>query len=1016
MKPFRLSALLLAPLVLAVLTTHCGTGPSAAGGAATVREAKESIKTYPFSDPDPIPIFARSSAWEQGARLYPYFSFNGFSAVGEPKDWTVVRLENPYISVAVLPQVGGKVWGATDKSTGRDFLYTNHVLKFREIALRGPWTSGGIEFNFGIVGHAPSTATPVDYILRTNPDGSASCIVGAMDLPSRTRWSVTITLPKDKAYFETNGSWTNPTALHQSYYYWSCAAIPTAEDLQYVFPGRFQIGHDYNVPLRPWPVDEEGRVLSWYRNNNFGGSKSYFTVGEYANFYGAWYRETDAGMGHWSLYDDMPGRKVWIWDESRAGEIWVDLLTDTDGQYTEPQAGRLLNQSDHETFPPSVADRWREVWFPYRGIGPITEATPAAALNVDAAESVLKLGLFALREIDDDLIVSTGGTELLRERIKLAPASVYKKELALPSAGQAFSIKLGGQAIFESDPAADDLDRPLAFKPVDESTPDGLFQAGERAEKGRYFDRALEKYLACLNKDPRHIRALTRTAELYVRRGEDETAREYARKALTLDMYDPAANFVYGTIARKLGARSDAKETFGWAARSMEFRSAAYQRLAEIAVNERDFDLAVEYARRSIEVNALNSGAYEVLAAAHRKAGRAAEARAALGRLLDFDPLDHLARFELYLLDRSPRALEEFTSLIRNELPHESYIEMALAYMRLNLDDDARAVLEHAPDHPTVCAMLAFFALRDAPEKSRAWLDKFAALSPRLVFPFREEEIPLYQWVATVRPDDWKPRYYLGLILWGKGRVEEARQLFAQCEAADFAPLFLARAQLDLKTDPALARADYDRAVRLDPAAWRNRHALIDFLSRQGLREEAYAAAREAASAFPKETPILVDLVKTAMASDRYEEAAAVLETVEALPFEGASEIHALFARTHLQLGLTAMRKADWTGATREFERTKEYPEKLGTGRPFEPDDRLADYLAGLAYGRLGERDKEDKILRAVADYTLAHLGSRGPGAYIGALALRKLGRSAEAAQVMKAAIPPAREILDILK
>jgi len=1015
MKSFRLSAVLIASLALAALTTQCGRGPAAAG-AATIREAKESITTYPFSDPDPVPIFARSSQWGHGARLYPYHFFSGFSASGEPRDWTVVRLENPYVSVAVLPEVGGKVWGAADKVAGRDFLYTNHVLKFREIALRGPWTSGGIEFNFGVVGHAPSVATPVDYFHRTNPDGSASVFVGTMDLPSRTRWTIEVRLPKDKAYFETRGSWYNPSLFSQSYYYWSCAAIPTAEDLKYIFPGRFQIGHDYDQPLRPWPVDEQGRQLDWYRNNDFGGSKSYFTVGELADFCGAWYERADAGFGHWALYDDMPGRKVWIWDLSRAGEIWVDLLTDGDGQYSEPQAGRLLNQSDHEIFPPSVADHWREIWFPYRGIGPMTRATPAAALSVDLADGTIKLGLFALEAIDADLAVFSSGKEIFRERVKIAPSTIFKKDVPVSAPGKAFVIRLGGLKIFENDPAVDDLERPYSFKPVDESTPDGLFQSGERAEKGRYYDQALEKYRACLARDPLHIRALTRTAELYARRGEYAAARDYAAKALGRDQYDPEANLVYGTIVRRIGSLNDAKEAFGWAARSMAFRSAAYQRLAETALAEVNLDLAVDYALKAIEVNARNSGAFEIAAAAHRKAGRADEARALLGRLLEFDPLDHFARFELYLLDKTPKALEEFKDLIRTELPHETFIEMALTYMRLNLDEDARALLEAAPEHPTVCAMLAFFTMRAEPEKGKAWLEKFGSLSPRLVFPFREEEIPLYEWVASVRPDDWKPKYYLGLILWSKGRVEEARRLFAQCENADFAPLFLARAQLDLKADPALARADYERAVRLDPAAWRNRHALFEFLTRQGRAEDSYAAAREAASAFPKETPILVDLVKAAMATGRYDEAAAVLDTAEALPFEGASEIHSLFARTHLALGLKAMRQADWAGAVRELERSKEYPEKLGTGKPFEPDDRLADYLIALAHGRLGERDKEQKAVQAVADYTLAHPESRGPGAYVGALALRKLGRSAEAAEAMKAATPPAREILDILK
>ncbi|MDH4196126.1 MAG: DUF5107 domain-containing protein, partial [Candidatus Aminicenantes bacterium] len=372
---------------------------------ASVIEQKETITTFPFSDPDPVPIFARSSMWGAGARLYPYFSFNGFSASGEDREWTVVRLENPYLQVAVLPEVGGKVWGATEKAGGTEFLYTNHVLKFREIALRGPWTSGGIEFNFGIVGHAPSTATPVDYAAGRNADGSVSCVVGAMDLPSRTRWSVAITLRPDAAAFETNARWHNPTPFSQSYYAWSCAAIKTADDLKYIFPGTSFIGHDYNVPFEPWPVDRRGRDLSWYQANAFPGSKSYFTVGEFEDFYGAWYEKSDTGFGHWARPDAMPGRKVWIWDLSRQGGIWVDLLTEKDGQYTEPQAGRLYNQSDHESFPPGRTDNWQEQWFSYSGIGPLVKASPWAVLSANREGEKLSLGLFALRPVQDDLVV-----------------------------------------------------------------------------------------------------------------------------------------------------------------------------------------------------------------------------------------------------------------------------------------------------------------------------------------------------------------------------------------------------------------------------------------------------------------------------------------------------------------------------------------------------------------------------------------------------------------------------------
>jgi tetratricopeptide (TPR) repeat protein len=1014
MKKTGMASVILLTFAAAALFPSCKG--EASSGTASVSEKKEIIKTYPFSDPDPVPIFARPNMRGQGARLYPYYFYNQFSGVGVDKEWTVVRLENPYLSVAVLPQVGGKVWGAREKSTNREFLYTNHVLKFREIALRGPWTSGGIEFNFGIVGHAPSTATPVDYALRRNADGSASCIVGAMDLPSRTRWSVAITMPKDKAYFETNGAWHNPSPFSQSYYFWSCAAIKTADDLKYVFPGRFQIGHDYAVPLAPWPADAQGRDLSWYRNNDFGGSKSYFTVGEYENFYGAWYKNSDAGFGHWALYDDMPGRKVWIWDESRAGEIWVDLLTDTDGQYTEPQAGRLLNQSDHEFFKPGRSDRWQELWFPYKGIGPMAEASPYGVLNVKASGNSIQIGLFALQKLDEDITVSSSGKELFREPVKLKPENIYKKDLTLELGGAAFVVKVGEKLIYRSDPAADDLQRPLRFKAADESTAEGLYLSGAQQEKARYFDMALQKYLACLAKEPAHLRALSRVAELYARRGEYPKALGYARKALENSMYDPEANYIYGVISRRLGDLIDAKETLGWASRSLEFRPAAYLQLAEIAFVENKTELAAQYAQRSIDFNAYESGAYEILAAAYRKMGKVEAAKDVLARLLDFDPLDHMARFELYLLDPTPKNLDAFKSMIRNELPQETYLEMAITYMRWRCDSDAAAVLRNAPEYPTVYYMLSRLLMKEFPDESKTYLGKASALSPLLVFPFREEEIPLFEWAMAVRPTDWKPKYYLGLIFWGKGRLEEAMELFEQCDAADFAPFFLARAELFRQRSPEKAAADYERAVSLDETAWRNWHALIDFRTKSGETGKALEAAQKAARLFAKTVPVQVDLVKSFISAKKYEDAATVLDAITALPFEGASEIHGLFAQTHVQLGLEGLRAGNWTAAIGQLERSKEYPESLGTGKPFDPDCRLQDYFEFLAFQKTGQKDKAEAALQAVIDYTFKHPDSRGSEAYFGGLALRRKGETAKAAEILMNAALPSKEILDTLR
>jgi tetratricopeptide (TPR) repeat protein len=1006
-------------LLFAVLFAAGSCRLSSSPGATAV-EAKETVRTYPFSDPDPVPIFARSSMWGQGARLYPYFMFDRFTAAPVEKPWTVVRLKNPYVEVAVLPEAGGKVWGAKELATGRDFLYWNHVLKFRQIALRGPWTSGGIEWNFGVVGHAPSTATPVDYVVRQNRDGSASVVVGTMDLPSRTRWSMTITLPKDSAAFETNALWVNPTPFSQSYYAWSCAAIKTAEDLKYIFPGRWFIGHNYEVPLESWPVDRTGRDLSWYRDNATPGSKSYFTVGQYADFYGAWYEKSDTGFGHWSRYEDMPGRKVWIWDLARSGEIWVDLLTDADGQYTEPQAGRLLNQSDHGDFAPGSADRWQEQWFPYRGIGPMAKATPHAVLSASRSGETLALGLFPLRPVADDLTVAADGKELFREHLVLKPEQSWKKDVALTGlpAGAPLTVKLGAKLVYETAGGASDLGRPLHFSTPSGGSAEALFLQGRGLERERRLAEALDMYLAAIAEEPLHVRALARAAELYTRRGQPGRALDLAGQALAVSMYDPEANYIYGVAARRMGRLVDAKETLGWAARSPQFKEVAQVQSAEIALVEKDYDRAAELAFNALLANELNVNALEVLAVAHRLAGRTADADRTLGWLLEADPLDHLARFERYLRTRKPADLESCRALIRNELPHETWLEMAAFYARLGLAADALEALKAAPPQATVLYTLAHLLRESAPAESAAYLDKASAASPLLVFPFREEEIAVFSWALAARPADWKPKYYLALIMWGKGRIEEARDLFEMVESADFAPFYVARGAFFERTDAGRAEADYLKAIEIDGSSWRTRHTLTAFYLRQGRTDRALGSARRAAADFPAEVPLQVDLAEALLADNDPHEAATVLDAVAALPYEGASDIYGLYVRAHMGIGLDAMRRKAWPEAVQALELAKLYPEKLGTGAPFHPDSRMQDYLIALCYDKLGEKDKASAVRESIRDYTLKYADENQPYGYYGGLVLQKLGRKEDrlkARELLAGQEPPA-EVLDGLR
>src|SRR5690606_33695794 len=288
----------------------------------------------------------------------------------------------------------------------------------------------------------------------------------------------------------------------------------------------------------------------------------------------------------------------------------------------------------------------------------------------------------------------------------------------------------------------------------------------------RSYSAAIKGYLECLQRDPTNVRAMTRAAAVYYRRAEYDKALDYANKALDFVMYDADANYIYGLIARRMGDLTDAKETIGWAARSMKYRAAAYCQLAEIYLLEGNLERAAEYGRRSLEYDTKNIKTHQFLTTLHRRMGKPAEAAASLARVLEMDPLNHLARFESYLLKPDASSLAAFQTMIRNEMPHETYLEIAAYYMNLGMDEDARKVLSVAPEQAEIRYWQAYLLRKQSPEESIRLLRQTSTLSPYLVFPFRQEAIPVFKWASGALPSDWKASYYLGLIKWGIERKE----------------------------------------------------------------------------------------------------------------------------------------------------------------------------------------------------------------------------------------------------
>lgn len=971
---------------------------------ATVTETVETVKTYPFSDPDPVA--------DPSDLFYPYFRFDGFSAKGTDRQWKVVSLENDYIKLTLFPEIGGKIWGAVDKTTGKEFIYNNHVVKFRDIAMRGPWTSGGIEFNFGIIGHAPTSSTPVDYVTRQKPDGSVSCYVSSYELVTRTLWTVEVNLPKDKAYFTTTTTWHNSSSIDQPYYQWMNAGYPAAGNVEFCYPGTNYIGH--GGELHSFPLDEQGRDISWYEKNDFGNSKSYHIVGKYNDFYGAYWHDNDFGSIHHADYDEKLGMKIFLWGLSREGGIWEDLLTDTNGQYIELQSGRMYNQPasnssltpyKHTAFGPQATDRWTEYWFPVKGIKGVSKASRIGALNVLREDGFLKLYFSPLQKLSTTIKLYEGEKEMNSIPLNCGVLETWKDSIPLNKAVAAGRLKVvvGEDLLVYSEVPSDNItSRPKQLPAdFDWSSAYGLYTQGEQWMNQKVLDKAEKFLLASLEKDPYFVPALTDLASLYYRQGRYDEALARCKTALSINTYDGDVNYLYGLCNMALGNHTDAKDGFSVASYSPGVRSAAYEKLAEMYLMDRNWAKAEHYALRSKEFNQMNLSADHVLMVVYRKTNQPEKAKALIDPLLEDLPLYHAARFEqLYQGEGSGHPIDDLQSLIRNELPFETYMELAEWYESVGCTEEALSLLSCAGNYPIALYKQAYLLHQAGnDDESRGMLQRAGALSPAMVFPFRPSSLKALEWAKTVQPD-WKIDYYEALIRWANQDKAKALELLENCGEADYAPFYLSRASLK---EGESRLADLLKAEQIE-MSWRTGFALINHYVANNQWQKAVETGKKYTKKYPSNYYIGLKYAKALCETGQYQPCISLLSRMQVLPNEGSYAGRAVYREANLYRAMEQLSHKNYKQVVKSVETSKEWPENLGVGKPYDNmiDNRLEDYLEAKAAAGQGDSRKTSALLAAVANYTISrsHFES---GNLLSALALRESGKVQEADHMVAA-------------
>jgi len=439
-------------------------------------------------------------------------------------------------------------------------------------------------------------------------------------------------------------------------------------------------------------------------------------------------------------------------------------------------------------------------------------------LNVVSENGKLTIGINALAAVDATVEVTSRGKILFTEEKKFKPMDVFTTTVALNGAGS-YAVSVRGMDLSLQSDDDKSLKRPFAEKVrSNQLTNEELFNEALEQKEFREYIPAKKMFLKCLRNDSLHLGALTNLAELCYRSAEFDSALRYANRVLRLDAYEPGANYIAGITYKAQEDFINALEAFGWAARAMGYRSAAYAEMASVALQQGNLLLAEHYATLSLDYNRYNFTALHLLSVIARKMNnpvRAAERSTMIGRL---DPLDHFAQYEKYLLTKSATDFAKFESTITNEFPYQSYLEIALEYFSYGLRDEALGVIDHAPDHPEILIWKAYL------RGNATDLEVVAKASPAFVFPYRPETLRALEW-AVSQNNNWKFKYYLALNLLAVQQTGAASQLFRALEQTpDYAPFYQARARLLMDTTDL---ADLERANRLAPDHWRTWHDLI---------------------------------------------------------------------------------------------------------------------------------------------------------------------------------------------
>lgn len=980
--------------------------------------APVTLPTYEPLAPDKNPMFLETRVYQgSSGKVYPLPFTDRIATAPRDRIWQALYIENEFLRVMILPEIGGRIHAGLDKTNGYDFFYRQHVIKPALVGLAGPWISGGVEFNWP-QHHRPATFMPVNYKIEEHADGSRTIWLSDHEPMNRLRGMHGVRLYPGRAYIEINVRLYNRTPLTQTFLWWANAGVHVSEEYQSFFPPDVHFvadharramsayplckGHYYGVDYgrRNYPANDLRRYT------NIPVPTSYMALGSSENFFGGYDHAKRAGVVHVANHHIAPGKKQWTWGNHEFGRTWNRNLTDHDGPYIELMAGVYTdNQPDFSFLAPWETRTFEQYWYPIQEIGPAQMANRDAAVSLNATRvgiSVTRAFPGATVTLERDGAVVTAWTRDLapgKPLIENAPDDGLLR-LSVKTADGRELIAYQQQAAESGDPPRPATEPPL---PKKIAANDELYLTGLHLEQYRHATRTPEPYWReALRRDPEDARSNNALGLWHLRRGEFQDAERHLRSAIAAltrrnsNPYDGEPYYNLGLTLCYLDRREEAYEAFYKATWNYAWRAASFHALAELDARDGKCEQALAHTERCLRTNADDLNARNLAVLFLRKLDRAREADEMLAETFMLDPLDPWAG-----------------QLAEGAFPGDDAmrLDVAFDYARAGFYPEAIQLLR-AAEAPMLVYTRAYCEAqlgRSAEDSLR----QAAQASPDYCFPSRLEEMLVLQFAIAANPRDARACYYLGNLFYDRRRHREAIEYWERSAALD--PTFsvvwrnLGIGYFNILRNAEKAREAFENARSVKPGDARLLYEQDQLAKRTGITPQARLERLEQhLQLVAQRDDLSVELASLYNQTGQPEKALELLQSRQFQPWEGGEGLTiAQYVRAHLALGRRALIEDNAAGAIREFEVALENPPQAGEAKHPLANQSDIYYWLGIAWEARGEEERARGWWRKAAAGTeeISRI------TYYSALALRRLGEEEACVRLLRQALAHARQI-----